>query len=55
LKIHLSMCKACSSYEHQSRAIENGIVKNYKKKKKMENEENLDLFEKEIIERIKNL
>jgi hypothetical protein len=55
LKIHLSMCKACSSYEHQSRAIEDGIVKNYKKKNKLENDENLDQFEKEIIEKIKNL
>lgn len=55
LKVHLSMCKACSSYMLQSRAIEESIIKNYRKKVEIENDESLDHFEKELKEKIKNL
>jgi len=55
LKIHLSMCKACAAYVHQSRAIEEGLIKNYKKKDVSGTEDTLDQFEKEIKEKIKSL
>jgi len=49
------MCKACAAYVHQSRAIEEGLIKNYKKKDVSGTEDTLDQFEKEIKEKIKSL
>lgn len=55
LRVHLSMCKACSSFEHQSNSIEKGLTRVYKKDEVLEDEGSSDQFEKDLLEKIKDL
>lgn len=54
LKIHKSMCKACSNYEKQNVIIENGIA-NLGNIEKLELSVDLELFKKTILEKIENI
>ena len=53
LKMHKSMCKACSNYEKQNILIEKAIAKQESKNKIDENI-NLLEFEKSILDKLKN-
>jgi len=53
LKIHKSMCKACSNYEKQNIIIEKGIA-NLGNMKNFELKVDLELFKKSILEKIEN-
>lgn len=55
LRIHLSMCKACFSFEHQSNSIEKGLTRIFKKEQVAEDKGSSDQFGKEMVKKIKDL